>query len=162
MLQAAPAHVARGILQAPILEASTFPGDAIYIPDSWFARLRLCSNEHARHEEYSRVRALDMHTPIHRWHTVHSHGGEADRNIAVGVHWQMFVGNQEFPLRCGTYLACLFCPHGVWIFCTHLPGPCPHAVSSHGLRCVVRLRCPSRATRMGLAFKRFGMRETVR
>ena len=36
---------------------------------------------------------------------MHSHGGEADRNIAVGVHWQMFVGNQEFPLRCGT---CLF------------------------------------------------------
>jgi hypothetical protein len=47
VLQAAPVHVARGILQAPILEASTFPGDAIYIPDSWFARLRLRSNEHA-------------------------------------------------------------------------------------------------------------------
>ena len=68
VLQAATVHVARGILQAPILEASTFPGDAIYIPDSWFAHLRLCSNEHARtawHEKYSRVRALDMHTPIH-------------------------------------------------------------------------------------------------
>jgi hypothetical protein len=41
---------------------------------------------------------------------VHSHGGDADRNIAVGVHWQMFVGNQDFPPGCGL-LVCLR-PHG--------------------------------------------------